>query len=122
MGGRRPPRPDELYPRADGPPPIARADRVVYYGSADGHGGPANTAHGHGGTPRAIQNRAIHHVKLVFIGDIVGKPGRRAVQRCVPRLRELHDPLDAVIANAENAAGGRGPTAKIAKELTGYIT
>ncbi len=102
------------------PAPIARADGVVYYGSADGHGGPANTAHAHGGTPRAIQNRAIHHVKLVFIGDIVGKPGRRAVQQCVPRLRALYDPLDAVIANAENAAGGRGLTAKIAKELTGY--
>lgn len=59
-------------------------------------------------------------MKLLFIGDIVGGPGRRAVRQCVPVLRERYDALDAVIANAENAAGGRGLTAKIAAELTGY--
>jgi 2',3'-cyclic-nucleotide 2'-phosphodiesterase len=59
-------------------------------------------------------------VKLVFIGDIVGKPGRRAVQEWAPKLRERYDGLDAIVANAENAAGGRGLTAKIAKEITSY--
>jgi 2',3'-cyclic-nucleotide 2'-phosphodiesterase len=59
-------------------------------------------------------------LKLLFIGDIVGKPGRQAVQEVVPKLREQYDGLDAVVANAENAAGGRGLTAKIAKEITSY--
>ena len=59
-------------------------------------------------------------MKLVFIGDIVGKPGRRAVQEWAPKLRERYDDLDAIIANAENAAGGRGLTAKIANEITSY--
>ncbi len=59
-------------------------------------------------------------MKLVFIGDIVGKPGRQAVQQVVPLLRERYAGLDAVVANAENAAGGRGLTAKIAKEITSY--
>ena len=48
-------------------------------------------------------------MKLLFIGDIVGKPGRRAVKTLVPRLREQHG-LDFVIANGENSAGGSGIT------------
>jgi len=59
-------------------------------------------------------------LKLAFIGDIVGKPGRQAVQEVMPRLHEQYGGLDAVVANAENAAGGRGLTAKIAKEITSY--
>jgi metallophosphoesterase (TIGR00282 family) len=55
-------------------------------------------------------------VKLLFIGDIVGQPGRRAVVELVPKLREQHA-LDFVIANGENAAGGSGITPKIAGEL-----
>jgi len=51
-----------------------------------------------------------------MIGDIVGAPGRRAVKVLLPRLRETHR-LDAVVANAENAAGGRGITPEIADEL-----
>lgn len=55
-------------------------------------------------------------MKILFIGDIVGKPGRDAVREVVPRLRsELG--LSFVIANAENAAGGSGITEKVAKEL-----
>ena len=50
------------------------------------------------------------------IGDIIGKPGRQAVQELLPGLREQYG-LDLVIANAENAAGGIGLTPNTAKEL-----
>jgi metallophosphoesterase (TIGR00282 family) len=55
-------------------------------------------------------------VKILFIGDIVGEPGRTAVQIIVPRLRREHA-LDFVIANGENSAGGNGITPSIAGEL-----
>jgi len=55
-------------------------------------------------------------VKLLFIGDIVGQPGRNAVKILLPKLRERHA-LDFVIANGENSAGGSGITPKIAGEL-----
>jgi metallophosphoesterase (TIGR00282 family) len=55
-------------------------------------------------------------VKLLFIGDIVGQPGRRAVKELLPKLRE-HHALDFVIANGENSAGGSGITAKTAEEI-----
>jgi len=55
-------------------------------------------------------------VKILFIGDIVGEPGRRAVKTLVPLLRLEHR-LDAVVANGENAAGGSGITPKIADEI-----
>ena len=50
------------------------------------------------------------------VGDIIGKPGRQAVQELLPGLREQYG-LDLVIANAENAAGGIGLTPNTAKEL-----
>ncbi|MDA7618075.1 YmdB family metallophosphoesterase [Verrucomicrobia bacterium] len=43
-------------------------------------------------------------MKILFIGDVVGRPGRRAVRECLPRLVERHR-LDMVIANGENSAG-----------------
>jgi metallophosphoesterase (TIGR00282 family) len=55
-------------------------------------------------------------VKLLFIGDIVGQPGRRAVRELVPKLRGQHA-LDVVIANGENSAGGSGITLKTAEEI-----
>ena len=55
-------------------------------------------------------------MKLLFIGDIVGQPGRRAIKELVPELRGQHA-LDFVIANGENSAGGSGITPKIAEEL-----
>jgi len=58
-------------------------------------------------------------VKLLFIGDIVGSPGRNAVKQLLPKLREQHA-LDFVIANGENSAGGNGITPKIAEELFSY--
>ena len=55
-------------------------------------------------------------LKLLFIGDIVGRPGREIVMERLSRLRnELA--IDFVIANAENAAAGSGITSSIAKEL-----
>lgn len=55
-------------------------------------------------------------VKILFIGDIVGSPGREAVAKLLPSLRERHA-LDAVIANGENSAGGSGITPGTAKEI-----
>jgi hypothetical protein len=55
-------------------------------------------------------------VKLLFIGDIVGQPGRNAVKTLLPKLREQHA-LDFVIANGENSAGGSGITPKTADEI-----
>jgi len=55
-------------------------------------------------------------VKLLFIGDIVGQPGRRAVTELLPRLRDQHA-LDFIIANGENSAGGSGITPKTAAEI-----
>lgn len=48
-------------------------------------------------------------MRILFIGDIVGKPGRRFVQRVVPPLIE-REAIDLVVANAENCAGGSGLT------------
>jgi 2',3'-cyclic-nucleotide 2'-phosphodiesterase len=55
-------------------------------------------------------------VKILFIGDIVGQPGRLAVKTLVPRLRQEHG-LDFVIANGENSAGGNGTTPRTAEEI-----
>ncbi len=55
-------------------------------------------------------------MKLLFIGDVVGRPGRRAIRELVPVLR-LRYSLDVVIANAENVAGGSGITPETAAEL-----
>lgn len=55
-------------------------------------------------------------MRILFLGDIVGAPGREAVIRSVPALRAELD-IDFVIANGENAAGGRGITPKIAIDL-----
>jgi len=55
-------------------------------------------------------------VRLLLIGDIVGKPGRQIVTRAVRGLR-VDEELDLVVANAENAAGGSGLTSTIYQEL-----
>ncbi len=55
-------------------------------------------------------------MKLLFIGDIVGQPGRRAVKELLPKLREQHG-LHFVIANGENSAGGNGITPATANEI-----
>jgi len=55
-------------------------------------------------------------MKILFIGDIVGSPGRRAINKLLPGLKEEYA-LDFVIANAENASGGSGIIPKVADEL-----
>jgi metallophosphoesterase (TIGR00282 family) len=55
-------------------------------------------------------------MRLLFIGDIVGRPGRDIVRRAVPGMIVTRR-LDVVVANAENAAGGSGLTPEIYKEL-----
>jgi 2',3'-cyclic-nucleotide 2'-phosphodiesterase len=55
-------------------------------------------------------------MKVLFIGDVVGRPGRRILQERLMKLRKELG-LDLVIANGENAAGGAGLTAAIASEL-----
>jgi metallophosphoesterase (TIGR00282 family) len=55
-------------------------------------------------------------VRLLFIGDIVGEPGRKTVKVLVPRLR-AEWALDFVIANGENSAGGSGITPATATEI-----
>lgn len=53
---------------------------------------------------------------ILFIGDVVGAPGRKAVATLVPRLRAQHG-IHFVIANGENSAGGSGITPATAAEL-----
>jgi len=55
-------------------------------------------------------------VVVLFIGDIVGSPGRAGLARAMPAIRERHAP-DLIIANGENSAGGLGITEKTAGEL-----
>ena len=55
-------------------------------------------------------------MKIVMIGDVVGSPGRKAVAQVITRMRQAAR-ADFVVANAENAAGGKGLTAPLAEEL-----
>jgi metallophosphoesterase (TIGR00282 family) len=55
-------------------------------------------------------------VRILFIGDIVGGPGRAGLAAAMPELRDRHSP-DLVIANGENSAGGLGITEKTAGQL-----
>ncbi|WP_243439308.1 TIGR00282 family metallophosphoesterase [Fundidesulfovibrio soli] len=55
-------------------------------------------------------------MKLLFLGDIVGRSGRKALSDSAARLRRTLE-LDALLANAENASGGIGLNSKAAKEL-----
>ncbi len=53
---------------------------------------------------------------ILFFGDVVGKPGRKAVREFLSRLGGRRD-VDLVVANAENAAGGVGVTESVVREL-----
>jgi len=55
-------------------------------------------------------------MKILVVGDIFGRPGRGAIRELLPRIIRERG-IDFVIANGENAAGGRGITPKIAEEL-----
>lgn len=58
-------------------------------------------------------------MRILFIGDIVGEPGRHAVRELIPKI-DKKEKLDFVIANGENVAGGSGITPALAEELFGY--
>ena len=55
-------------------------------------------------------------ITILFIGDVVGEPGRTAVKHMLPELKKEHG-ADFVIVNGENAAAGRGITPRLAQEL-----
>jgi metallophosphoesterase (TIGR00282 family) len=55
-------------------------------------------------------------LRVLFVGDIVGKSGRRILRQSLPDLRARHHP-DALIVNGENAAGGAGITPAVAEEI-----
>ncbi len=55
-------------------------------------------------------------MNLLFIGDVVGSPGREMVKEYVPKIKEKYRPTFTII-NGENAAGGRGITEKIYREF-----
>lgn len=58
-------------------------------------------------------------MKVLLVGDIVGRAGRRAVRELLPQIKEEEE-IDFVVANGENAAGGFGITKKVAQELYNY--
>ncbi len=57
-------------------------------------------------------------MRILFIGDIVGRPGRRAVEGLLKKVVVDHD-VEFVVANGENAAGGMGLTPPIVQEILG---
>lgn len=57
-------------------------------------------------------------MRILFLGDICGSPGREMVVEYLPRLKRKFQP-SVIVANGENAANGRGITEKITKELYG---
>lgn len=55
-------------------------------------------------------------IRILFVGDVVGKPGRSGIRHLVPEIVDSQG-INLVIANAENAAGGIGVTSRVADEL-----
>ena len=55
-------------------------------------------------------------MRLLFIGDVVGGPGRRGLRETMPALRERHQP-DLIVVNGENSAGGMGITERTANDI-----
>jgi 2',3'-cyclic-nucleotide 2'-phosphodiesterase len=64
-------------------------------------------------------------MRVLFIGDVVGSPGRKGLRETMPALREQHEP-DLIVVNGENSAGGMGITERTANDIfetgTGVIT
>ena len=55
-------------------------------------------------------------MRILMIGDVIGSPGRKAVQRLLPSIRREYR-LNLVVCNGENAAGGLGITYDTAQDL-----
>ncbi|HLO98891.1 MAG TPA: TIGR00282 family metallophosphoesterase [Fimbriimonas sp.] len=58
----------------------------------------------------------MNEYSILFLGDVVGRPGRTALKESLPKLQILHKPLFTII-NGENSAGGLGITSSIAEEF-----
>jgi calcineurin-like phosphoesterase len=58
-------------------------------------------------------------VRILFIGDVVGGPGRRVLRDHLPSVKRQYAP-DVTIANGENLAGGLGATPQLIREIMGY--
>lgn len=56
-------------------------------------------------------------MRILFVGDVFGRPGRRVLEASLPKLRETDGPFDFVIINCENAAAGFGMTERLMTEL-----
>lgn len=56
-------------------------------------------------------------MRLLFVGDVVGRPGREMLAQALPGLRRCEGPLDFVVVNGENAAAGFGLTEKVMRDL-----
>jgi metallophosphoesterase (TIGR00282 family) len=59
-------------------------------------------------------------VTLLFLGDLIGRPGRNALRKFLPTLIQKHDP-SLIVANSENASGGLGLTEEIGRELLASV-
>lgn len=57
-------------------------------------------------------------MKVFFVGDVFGKPGRAALRKLLPGIKSQESP-DFIVANVENAAGGRGLTPALSEEFFG---
>ncbi len=55
-------------------------------------------------------------MRILFVGDVVGRPGRDAIDGLLPGLRELHD-VDVCVVNGENVANGTGITPRLAERI-----
>lgn len=80
-----------------------------------GHGGRSEHA-GLGNPPNGDAPRPPRALRVLMIGDVIGKPGRVAIERTLPDLRRERD-VDFVTANGENLAGGMGLTVSVAEVL-----
>lgn len=58
-------------------------------------------------------------MRILFIGDVMGRSGRDAIKAHLPSLKEKLEP-DVIVTNVDNAASGRGTTQATAKEILGY--
>ena len=63
-----------------------------------------------------MPSKSTDKIKILFIGDIVGRPGREAIGSLLSGLKK-EKKIDFVVANSENAAGGSGLTVKVVNEL-----
>ncbi len=88
--------------------PVCRRVQIGRFGGIRGHACLVRDKH-----------RGSKHVNILFIGDIVGRPGRTCVKELLPALRR-RETVDFVIANGENAAGGLGITPKLIEELVEF--